>query len=125
MPVTTRSPIRRLSQAEFGDLRFPGVELEFPIEVSHATFKKVQYIDVLVSCGGPFEFKTVDAITPRHPAQLLHYMLLVDLGHGKLVNLRRESVQHEFVNTTLRREDRVRFGIRCDDWDDGVAGARL
>jgi len=39
MPVIVRTAIRRLSQAEFGELahRHPGVQLEGPIEVTHAT----------------------------------------------------------------------------------------
>src|SRR5437667_11223204 len=119
MPVTLRIPIRRLSQAEFGELaysvmgcifeihhdlgrffdekiykrelanRFADVQLEFPIEVSHASFRKLQYIDVLVAGDGPFELKTIEAISPRHSAQLLHYMILAELCHGKLVNLRK------------------------------------
>ncbi len=153
MPITPRVPIRRLSQAEFGELaysvmkcvfeihremgrffdekiykrelahRHPGVRLEAPIELTHATFKKFQYVDVLVDDGGPFEFKTVDAISPRHPAQLLHYMLLAGLGHGKLVNLARESVEHEFVNTTLTYEDRVSFRVEHFQWNERIAGA--
>src|SRR5438093_1616675 len=153
MPVIVRTPLRRLSQAEFGELsysvmgcvfqihrelgrffdekiykrelahRHPGVQLEVPIEISHATFSKLQYIDVLVHSGGPFEFKTVEAITPRHAAQLLHYLLLAELGHGKLVNLRKESVEHEFVNTTLRREDRIGFKVADMQWRDKTAGA--
>ena len=153
MPITLRTPIRRLSQAEFGELaysvmqcvfqihnemgrffderiykrelahRHAGVQLEVPIEVTHATFRKPQYLDVLVDGGGPFEFKAVEAITLRHPAQLLHYMLLAELGHGKLVNLRKESVEHLFVNTTLRHEDRVRFEIADSHWSDKEPGA--
>jgi len=153
MPIALRTPVRRLSQAEFGELaysvmqcvfqihrdlgrffdekiykrelahRHAGVQLEVPIEVTHATFRKLQYLDVLVDGGGPFELKAVEAITPRHPAQLLHYMLLAELGHGKLVNLRKESVEHQFVNTTLRREDRVRFEIAHSRWSDKEAGA--
>jgi GxxExxY protein len=153
MPVICHTQIRRLSQAEFGDLaysvmacvfqihldmgrffdekiykwelahRYPGIQLEVPIEVTHGTFKKLQYIDVLADGGGPFEFKAVEAISPRHPAQLLHYMLLAELGHGKLVNLRNESVEHEFVNTTLRREDRVAFEIADSGWSNKPTGA--
>jgi GxxExxY protein len=153
MPITLKTPTRRLSQAEFGELaysvmgcifqihrelgrffdekiykrelahRHPGVQLEVPIEITHATFRKVQYIDVLVDAGGLFEFKTVEALVPRHPAQLLHYMLLAELDHGKLVNLRKESVEHEFVNTTLRREDRLEFGIADSHWTGKTAGA--
>jgi hypothetical protein len=72
MPIILRTPVRRLSQAEFGELaysvmgvvfeihrdmgrffdekiykrelayRHPGVHLEFPIEVTHRTFSKLQ-----------------------------------------------------------------------------------
>lgn len=153
MPITLRTPVRRLTQAEFGELaysvmgcvfeihremgrffdekiykrelahRHPAVQLEVPIEVTHGTFRKLQYVDVLVDGGGPFEFKSVEAVTPRHPAQLLHYMLLAELPHGKLVNLRKESVEHEFVNTTLMHADRIRFEIEISQWNDATPGA--
>ncbi|MGH7967757.1 MAG: GxxExxY protein [Limisphaerales bacterium] len=153
MPVTIRTSLRRLSQAEFGDLaysvmgcvfqihrefgrffdekiykrelalRHPGVELEVPIEITHGSFRKTQYMDVLVERGGLFEFKAVEAIVPRHQAQLLHYMLLAELWHGKLVNLRNESVQHEFVNTSLTRSDRIDFEVADHAWCDTVPGA--
>jgi GxxExxY protein len=154
MPITLRHPTRRLSQAEFGELaysvmgcifqihrelgrffdekiykrelayRHAEVQLEVPIEVTHATFKKLQYIDVLVDNGGAFEFKTVEAFAPRHSAQLLHYLLLANLSHGKLVNLRKESVEHEFVNTTLTYEDRTRFQVNDSRWNSNTAGAK-
>ena len=153
MPIIIRTPLRRLSQAEFGDLayavmgcvfqihselgrffdekiykrelahRYPGVQLEVPIEVTYASFKKLQYLDVLVEGGGPFEFKAVEAFTPRHSAQLLHYLLLTELPHGKLVNLRKEAVEHEFVNTTLTRADRIQFAIDEARWNDRTPGA--
>ena len=103
--------------------RYPGAQLEVPIEITHATFQKVQYFDVLVDGGGPFEFKAVEALAPRHPAQLLHYLLLAELGHGKLVNLRNGSVDHEFVNTTLLREDRIQFVIEDSRFHDHAPGA--
>ena len=154
MPIIIQTPIRRLSQAEFGELayavmgcvfeihsefgrffdekiykrelaqRFPGVGLEVPIEVTYASFTKLQYLDVLVAFGGLFEFKAAEAFVPRHPAQLLHYLLLAELGHGKLVNVRTESVEHEFVNTTLTREDRIEFGITDTHWNVQTPGAQ-
>ena len=153
MPITSAIPFRRLSQAEFGELaysvmscvfeihhdfgrffderiykrelalRHRGVQLEVPIEIRHESFHKVQYIDVLVDGGGPFEFKTVEGLVPRHAAQLLHYLLLAELSHGKLVNLRKESVEHEFINTTLRYEDRLQFKIVDSAWNDTIASA--
>src|SRR2546422_9593766 len=154
MPIIVQSRIHRLSQAEFGELayavmgcvfqihsefgrffdekiykrelaqRFPGVGLDVPIEVTYASFTKLQYLDVLVAFGGLFEFKAAEAFVPRHPAQLLHYLLLAELGHGKLVNVRTESVEHEFVNTTLTRDDRIRFEIEDALWKDRAPGAR-
>src|ERR1041384_3304128 len=154
MPIFLRNPVHCLSQVEFAELaysvmghvfeihhemgrffdekiykrelahRHPGVQLEFPIEVTHGTFRKLQYIDVLVDGRGPFEFKAVEAITPRHLAQLLHYMLLAELRHGKLVNLRKASAEHQFVNTTLTREDRIRFRIEDHRWSDKTVGAQ-
>jgi GxxExxY protein len=153
MPVIIRTPIRRLSQAEFGEIaysvmqcifqihgemgrffdekiykrelahRHPGVQLEVPIEVVHATFRKLQYLDVLVAGGAPFEFKAVEAFAPRHSAQLLHYMFLAELDHGKLINLRNESVEHQFINTTIRREERTGFAVNDSRWSDKPAGA--
>jgi len=58
-----------------------------PIQITHQSFQTTHYFDVLVDNGGPFELKTVEALAPYHPAQLLHYLLLTGLAHGKLVNL--------------------------------------
>ena len=155
MPITVKCSVRRMSQAEFGDLayevmrtvfsirdelgrffdekiykrelalRFPGVQLEVPIEVTHSTFTKPYFLDALVNAGAVFEFKAVEALTERHEAQLLHYLLLAELAHGKLVNLRPETIEQKFVNTSLRFEDRVRFDIDRSNWDARVDGAGL
>lgn len=146
MPITISSPIRRLSQGEFGELaysvlgsvfeihrefgrlfhekiyqrelarRHPHVQLEVPVQVWHRSFAKVCYLDALVAGGGLFEFKAVEAIAPRHRAQCLNYLLLAELGHAQLLNVRAEQVEHEFVNTTLRHADRRDFTIVCRDW---------
>jgi GxxExxY protein len=153
MPVIIRTPVRRLSQAEFGEIaysvmecvfqihremgrffdekiykrelahRHASVQLEVAIEITHATFRKLQYIDVLVESGAPFEFKAVEVFVSRHSAQLLHYMFLTELDHGKLVNVGRDSVEHQFINTTIRREDRVRFDVAVERWSDRPPGA--
>lgn len=155
MPVIIRTPIRRMTQAEFGQVaysvmecvfkihdemgrffdekiykrelvhRYPGAQIEVPIEVVHATFRKHQYLDLLVDGGAPFEFKAVEAFVPRHSAQLLHYMFLAELDHGKLVNVGRDSVEHQLINTTIRREDRVWFDVADARWSDRPVGAAL
>jgi len=98
--------------------RCPGVQLEVPIEVTFESFRKLYFLDALVEGGAPFEFKTVESLTDRHRSQLLHYLLMADLSHGKLVNLRTEQIQHEFVNTTLRACNRVEFEIADQGWQE-------
>ncbi|HUG92175.1 MAG TPA: GxxExxY protein [Planctomycetaceae bacterium] len=152
MPITPGHPVRRLSQEEFGELsyqvmshvfdihnefgrffderiykrelaaRCPGVELEFPVTLSHWTFRTTCYLDALVGGGGAFEFKAVERLTSVHQGKLYNYLLLLDLAHGKLVNLRGESVEHEFVNSTLRPEERYTFEIVADRWSASVKG---
>lgn len=153
MPITCRIPLRRLDQREFGELSYevmrdvfaihnelgrffeegiykcalavrrPDVRLEEPIEVTFRTFKKQYFMDVLAASGGLFEFKAVDRFVSRHRAQLLHYLLLTDLKHGMLVNVRPETVEREFVNSALTREDRFAFVPEMSDWDDRLPAA--
>ncbi len=149
MPIHVDAPIRRLSQSEFGKLsfevmrevfrihaelgrffeeeiykqalavRFPGVRLEVKVIVSHREFEKRYSLDVLVGDGGLFEFKATAAVSPRHRAQLTNYLLLCDLAHGKLVNVRPADVEHEFVNALTPREARREFTIDDARWSDG------
>lgn len=85
--------------------RMSGVVLELEINVSHDAFSKVYYADALVHHSGLFEFKAADSLHPRHRGQALNYLLLLDLAHAKVVNLRPEFVGHEFVNCPNRLAD--------------------
>ncbi len=85
--------------------RMPGVMLEVPLEIRFQSFYKQYLVDALVAEGGVFEFKAVEELTGRHRAQLLNYLLLCDLAHGKLINVRPESIEYEFVNTQWRCTD--------------------
>ncbi len=98
--------------------RCPGTQLEVPIEVSFENFRKLYFLDALVDGGAAFEFKSAESLTERHRSQLLHYLLMADLSHGKLVNMRTEQVQHEFVNTMLRTSDRTRFEVTDHGWQE-------
>ncbi|MGH9769419.1 MAG: GxxExxY protein, partial [Blastocatellia bacterium] len=148
MPIQVRTMTCRLDEAAFGKIaydvmrcvfdihnefgrffdekiykrelarRFPGTELEIPIEVKFDGFHKLYFLDVLIDGGAAFEFKTVESLTDRHRSQLLHYLMMADLSHGKLVNTRTEQVQHEFVNTTLRPDDRNRFEVTDHGWQE-------
>ena len=153
MPIVVHAETRRLSQEEFAAIAYEVVRClfdfhngfgrlfdeqvyrrevarrcnglpEVPVEVTHAGFQTFLYIDLLVAQGAVFELKAVDSLHDRHRAQLLQYLLMAELSHGKLVNLRPEAVEHEFVNTSLTRADRIVFSTRDDDWDSSFPGSR-
>jgi GxxExxY protein len=98
--------------------RIPDARREVPVEVRFEEFSKTYYLDLLVDGGAVFELKAVQSLTERHRQQLLHYLFLADLPHGKLINLRSERVQHEFVNNTLTRSDRASFDVDNSGWQD-------
>ncbi len=103
--------------------RMSGVVLEAEIIVTHGTFSKSYYVDVLINNGGLFEFKVADAIHSRHRGQTLNYLLLLDLAHGKVINMRPESVGHEFVNCTARLADLKNPSIFDTRWNSQIPGA--
>ncbi len=84
---------------------------EVPVHVRFQDFCKTYYLDLLVAGGVLFELKAVESLAERHQRQLLQYLFLTDLPHGKLVNVRPERVKHEFVNNTLTRADRTSFDV--------------
>jgi GxxExxY protein len=102
--------------------RLNGARIEVPIEVSYESFCKTYYLDLVFAGGALFELKAVEALVNRHRAQLLHYLLLADLLHGKLVNMRLEAVEHEFVNAAITREDRIRFAVEDRDFVNAGGG---
>lgn len=93
--------------------RFWGIRLELPITLTHRDYRKTYFADMLIRRCGIFEVKAVEILAPRHRAQALNYLLLTELPHGKLLNVRTRLVQHEFVNSSLTLGERTRF--RVDD----------
>ena len=102
--------------------RVAGAQIEVPIHVTFDDFCKIYYIDLLVNGGAIFELKTVETLAQRHRSQLMHYLFLADVPHGKLVNLRPERVSHEFVNNVLARRDRTAFEVLDEHWIDSEGG---
>jgi GxxExxY protein len=147
MAITVKADLVRMTQREFGTLayevmheifllhnelgslfdekvyknalaaRIGNLQTEVQINVTFRDFRKSYFMDAVVSNGAAFELKAVDALNARHRSQLLHYLLLTGLEHGKLVNFRTEHVEHEFVNTTLTRSERTNFDVRDDQWN--------
>ena len=93
------------------DLGLKPAEREVRIRVQHETFIKDYFMDILICHGFMLEAKVADQLAPTHRGQSLNYILLAGLNHGRLVNLRSERIQHEYVSTTLTREERRRFRV--------------
>lgn len=91
-------------------------EIETPIELVHKTFTKVLYLDLVVNLKAVYELKVVSALNSTHVAQLLAYLYLLDLPRGKLVNFRTPTVDSQFVNAPISREERCGFSVSDDEF---------
>jgi GxxExxY protein len=96
--------------------RVPDAQREVLVEMRFDGFCKPYYLDLLVAGGAVFEMKAVESLSERHRRQLMQYLFLTGLPHGKLVNLRPDRVEHEFVNNTLTFSDRTCFAVANDAW---------
>lgn len=153
MPIDRPTDLIRPTQAEFGQIAYdvmecvyaihnefgrffdetvykkeladqlPGMELELPATVTHGTFSKTYKLDVLAHKRGIFEFKAAESIVGRHRAQTINYLLLFDLPHGLIINVRPESVGKEFVNCHLRLETLKKPSVDTAKFDSSMAGA--
>jgi GxxExxY protein len=92
------------------------VAAEFPITLEHDDYRKSYFIDLLFCYGHMVEAKTVERLTPAHRSQSLNYLFLTGLHHGRLLNLRPERVEHEFVSTRLTPERRRDFTVQDHRW---------
>jgi GxxExxY protein len=105
-------------------LRIPDAQREVPIELRFDDFCQMYYVDLVVGGGAIFEMKAVDSLAERHERQLMQYLFLMDLPHGKLANLRPERVDHRFVNNVLSTAARTSFAVADDGWEE-IETARL
>lgn len=86
------------------------------IWVRHGAIEKEYRIDLVFANGAILEAKAVESLAPAHFIQTLNYLLLTGTHHGKLVNLRSERVQWEFVSTQLTHARRHQFSIDDNEW---------
>ena len=96
----------------------PG-QREVTISVVHETFRKDFYLDMLLAHGAIYELKCAAVLMARHEGQLINYLLLTGIQHGKLINFRSRSVESRFVSTGLTYEKRRMFRIDRSGWDSG------
>ena len=91
-------------------------ESEVRISVAHETFRKDYRVDLLFNSALMLEAKAREALCPADRAQGLNYLFLTEMNHGRLVNLRPERVEHEFLSTKLTPEKRRQFEVVEMGW---------
>lgn len=87
---------------------------EVKISVTHGSFEKEYFLDLLIENKVIVKLKTAAQITSVHRAQTLNYLLLCNLNHGSLLNFRQARVKHEFVSSRQSPESRKHFVIQAD-----------
>jgi GxxExxY protein len=91
-------------------------ETEVPIRVVDKDFCKTYFMDLLIDRSVIYELKTVKGFDGSHRRQLLNYLFLCRLFHGKLANFRSSRVGSEFVSTTLDDEQRHIYELKLEHW---------
>lgn len=82
-------------------------------------------MDLVVDAGCPFELKTTVSLHDRHRAQLIQYLMLTGLQHGKLINFGGERIEHEFVNCHETVEHRRNFQVDASRWSSHADARRF
>lgn len=88
---------------------------QVPVHVSHQTFAKTYRLD-LVWRDAFYDIKTVQAFIGEHDAQVLHYAMLLDVRHGKLLNFRTPKVQGRLQFNALTTAKRQQFRLNTARW---------
>lgn len=84
---------------------FAEVHTQVPVTLTHQGFEKTYRLD-LVADDALYELKTVEALAGEHDAQVMQYAMLVEVGHGKLINFRPPRVEGRLRFNALSSEAR-------------------
>ncbi len=98
---------------------------EVEVRVSYRDYTKAYKLDLLVENGVVYELKAVKALNASHRNQLLNYLFLLGLHHGKLLNFRTTSVEHEYVSTSLTFQERLDFKLMTSGFSETSNQCRL
>lgn len=100
------------------------VLLEPSVRIIHGDFEKRYFLDMLVNHGAVYELKAVEGLIGVHETQLINYLLLLRLHHGKLINFYPASVEHRFVSTQLAESERYATLFEESQWQESSSADR-
>jgi GxxExxY protein len=94
------------------------VRREVPVTVTYRDFATTYRLDLVVADAAIYELKTEARLAADHEAQLLNYLYLFGVQHGKLLNFRPAQVESRFVNTTLTAQARRELELNTERWQE-------
>jgi GxxExxY protein len=103
---------------------FRSVQTQVPVTVTHRDFSKTYRLD-LVADHALCELKTDTVLVGEHEAQLFHYLFLLGIQRGKLLNFRPLKVQGKIIATSLTHAERCRFTVINSQWIDLTSGCAV
>lgn len=100
------------------------VRVGSPMTVTHGSFSKTYFTDLIVADAAIYELKTSSMLVSENDAQLLNYLFLHEMSHGKLVNFRPAQVESRFVNNALTPAARREFTTDQSRWQESDDASR-
>jgi GxxExxY protein len=94
---------------------FTSIHTQVPVEVTQDGFIKTYRLD-LVADDAVYELKTTGAFVPEHDAQALHYAMVLDVNHAKLLNFRPGRVQGRLRFNALLADCRHTLTWETGSW---------
>jgi GxxExxY protein len=91
------------------------VHTQVPIKVSHGSFEKTYYLDLIVN-QMLYELKVVSALLREHDAQAIHYAMLQNLRLVKLLNFGEAEVRGKLLRNALTEPERHQPTMRKTGW---------
>ena len=98
-------------------LRAHGFEVhtQVPIKVSHFSFEKTYYLDLVVN-QMIYELKAVSVLLREHDAQAIHYAMLQNIRLVKLLNFGEAEVRGKLLRNALTEIERHQPTMRKTGW---------
>lgn len=91
------------------------VHTQVPVTVTHDGFEKLYRLD-LVAKDALYELKTVAGFVSTHDAQALHYAMLADVNHAKLISFRTAKVQGRLRFNAMTSSQRRQLTWHETEW---------
>lgn len=94
---------------------FASVHTQVPVLLIHQDFAKEYLLD-LVADDVVYELKAASALVSQHDAQALHYAMLMNVNHVKLLNFRSGKVQGKLLFNPFLDDKRRAIQWDEDNW---------